>query len=84
MAPAAAQEFLCRGDPSASVSMGCLPQHLWELPLHPEQYLNGFHLNNLCKIFIPLLLSYNRSLWVSAPEIHSLTHRPVASIKAYV
>lgn len=51
--PATAQNALCRGDPSANVSTGCLPQQ--PLLLQPKKSPFRLHLNNphiQCPVFL--------------------------------
>lgn len=48
--PAAAQQVICKEDPTAGVSMGYLPNahglYFQQPMLHTEQFPNGMHLKN--------------------------------------
>jgi hypothetical protein len=46
VARAVAHGVLCERDPSAGVTMGCVPQGPWRPLLCAEKFLNKFHLNN--------------------------------------
>jgi hypothetical protein len=61
--PAAVEVVLCRGDPSAGVSMGCLPQHPWGLFLMastPLPRTNTGHNKNQQQIYKFLLVNIYR------------------------